>query len=160
MLARSAARLHAKGTATPARTCSTRVGEFETGVVQKFDVINLGAVHIKKARFIHEYFQAIKFKNGIGLVAMGRVKTHAILEAGTAPAHHLNCATQTDRIVDRGADALGCIRQETEHVEGFRRDAVIPAIADDLNLVLFGDTAAWWLTLNDNRPATIPCHGE
>jgi hypothetical protein len=83
-------RLQAKRAATPARTYSIRVVEFETRVVEKFDVIHVDAVHTKKARFIHEYFQAIKFKNGIGLAAISRVKSHPVLEAGTAPAHHLN----------------------------------------------------------------------
>src|SRR5262245_30846174 len=45
-------------------------------------------------------------------------------------------ATQVDRIVDGGIDAFDCIRQETEHVKAFRSYSLVPAMADDLPLMV------------------------
>jgi len=46
-----------------------RIVEFEAGVVQKFDVINLNAIHVEQAGFINEYLQTIKLEHNIRLIA-------------------------------------------------------------------------------------------
>ena len=58
--------------------------------MQPFDVIDLSAIHIKKALLVDEYLQAVKFKYCVALVAEILVEAHPVLEAGATAANHLD----------------------------------------------------------------------